>query len=157
MILPRFQSHYVIEIRPAPISVSIPGALFEAQWNHTAKKHRIVLSLLRNGCALLYECELGGMSRFLPLSSYLADGRKQFRIKTVLLRCVQEKELAQSLDLMQRIGVKEFAIRISYETTMHMLFGSQVLIDADRVHLSTGVSDHIGGFRPVGTTIGLVR
>lgn len=102
-------------------------------------------------------CELGGMSRFLPLSSYLADGRKQFRIKTVLLRCVQEKELAQSLDLMQRIGVKEFDIRISYETTMHMLFGSQVLIDADWVRLSTGVRDKIGGFRPVGTTIGLVR
>lgn len=98
-----------------------------------------ILALLRNACVRLYECESQAMDCFLHFSHSLADDGKRFRVQKVILRYFKPAEVVESLPLMQRIGAKQFDVRVFFERGLLMLLGNEILRQADYLHLRAAV------------------
>lgn len=90
--------------------------MFEANWPQTSLA--TVLSLLHNGCARLYRYVFDPVAL---LQSVLADGIR-FTAVAGDAHCFKSsnaEDVVETLQLMSRIGVKEFHVRI--HASLHVL------------------------------------
>ncbi|KAH7684487.1 hypothetical protein AAVH_41005, partial [Aphelenchoides avenae] len=122
----------------------MPAASFDSSWKQWVSSYNpyafrpkdfpLIMSLLRNGCAL--HCDLRNSTRpqFRRIAQHLSG---TFHAKSVIQDISGQHN--GTLQLLGHMGVKDFDLRVEHEDVVLSILASEVLLGAERLYLRIGI------------------